>query len=137
MDMMADMMQSMKMTDMPMTMDMAMTQEAIEACSAAAMAATMCADADTGDELSRCGGMCANTNDVATTMMRMLMRPSGYDMAVMQSMMTACITMGAACAVECHMHEEMHEHCRICAMACEAMVDSLKRMMSSMSMAKG
>jgi hypothetical protein len=76
--------------------------------------------------------MCMNTADVATTMMRMMMRPNGYDMGVMRSMMTACMAMGEACAAECMMHAEMSEHCRICASACTAMVEACRSTMASM-----
>jgi hypothetical protein len=69
------------------------------------------------------------------TMMRMMMRPAGYDMEVMTSMMRACMAMGDACAAECMKHADMSEHCRICAMACRAMVDACSSAMSSMSKA--
>ncbi|WP_246603406.1 hypothetical protein [Microbacterium marinilacus] len=59
----------------------------------------------------------------------------GYEPGVMRAIMTACMTMGEACAAECRMHAEMHEHCRICAMACEAMVETCRTAMASMSMA--
>jgi hypothetical protein len=68
-------------------------------------------------------------------MMRMMMRPAGYDMGVMSSMMTACMAMGEACAAECDMHADMSEHCRICASACRAMVAACSSMMSSMTTA--
>jgi hypothetical protein len=131
--MMMDMMESMPDSAMP-GMDMSAMQECIEACSAAAMASTMCADACMSDGTMRCAAMCMNMADVATATMRMMMRPTGYDMAAMQSMMSACMAMGEACAAECRMHADMHDHCRICAMACEAMVDACKRAMASMSM---
>jgi len=131
MDMM-DMMKSMPEGSM-MGMDMAMMQECMEACSAASMAATMCADADATEGMARCASMCMNMADVATATMRMMMRPNGYDMEVMSAMMQACTTMGEACAEECRMHADTSEHCRICAMACDAMVDACKRSMSSMS----
>ena len=122
--------------DMPMQgMDMTMMQECLEACSAVSMCATMCADADMGEGMGRCAVMCSNMADVASTTMRMMMRPSGYDMGVMRAMMSACMTMGEACAAECRMHAEMSEHCRICMMACDAMVASLRKMTDSMSMA--
>jgi hypothetical protein len=124
------MMKSMPMTGMKM--DMTMMQSCIESCAAAAQAATMCADADMGQEMAKCGAMCANTADVATTMMRMMMRPNGYDMAVMMPMMEACVAMGSACAEECRMHADMHDHCRICAMACDAMVEACTSMMDWM-----
>jgi hypothetical protein len=120
MSMMMDMMKSMPQGEMGM--DMAMMQDCIEACSAASMAATMCADADAGQDMARCASMCMNTADVAMMTMRMMMRPAGYDAMVMRSMMMACVSMGEACAAECTMHADMHDHCRICAAACDAMV---------------
>jgi hypothetical protein len=133
MSMMADMMKSMSMPEMAgMTMDMDMCMECMDACSAAAMAATMCADADAGEGMGRCASMCMNMADVATAMMRMLMRPAGMDMAAMGPMMTACMAMGEACAAECDQHAAMSEHCRICASASRAMVDACTRMMASM-----
>ena len=81
MSMMADMMKSMPMAETT-GMDMSMMQGCIEACSAASMAATMCADADGAENMGRCASMCMNTADVAMTMMRMMMRPNGYDMGV-------------------------------------------------------
>jgi hypothetical protein len=71
--------------------------------------------------------------DVATTMMHMMMRPTGYDASVMMPMMQACIAMGMACSAECMMHADMADHCRICAMACDAMVESCRSMMAAMA----
>ena len=79
--------------------------------------------------------MCMDTADVSMTMMRMMMRPAGYDMGVMTSMMTACMAMGEACAAECDMHAGTSEHCRICASACRAMVAACSSAMSSMQTA--
>ncbi|MCU1413735.1 MAG: aldehyde dehydrogenase [Microbacteriaceae bacterium] len=135
MSMMMDMMQSMPKNDVGM--DMTMMQECIEACSAAAQAATMCADACAGmDGMGRCASMDANVADVATTTMRMMMRPAGYDMDSMRSMLTACIAMGSVSAKECRMHADTQDHCRICAMASEAMVTACERAMSSMASMK-
>jgi hypothetical protein len=134
--MMTDMMKAMpKMTAMDngVTMDMTMMQSCVEACSAAAQAATMCADASASEDMARCASMCANTADVATAMMHMMMRPNGYDSAVMMPMMEACMAMGMACSAECMMHADMADHCRICAMACDAMVESCRSMMAAMA----
>ena len=132
--MMTDMMKSMP-ADKMMGMDMAMMQECIEACSMVSMAATMCADSDTGMDMAKCSSMCMNMADVSTTMMRMMMRPMGYDMMSMRAMMMACVEMGKACSAECMMHADMDEQCRMCAKACDAMVMACEKMMGSMQMA--
>ena len=131
--MMMDMMKSMPMDTMGM--DAAMMQECVEACSMVSMAATMCADSDTGADMARCSSMCMNMADVATTMMRMMMRPMGMDQMSMRAMMMACVEMGKACSAECMMHADMDEHCRMCAKACDAMVVCLEKAMGSMRMA--
>jgi hypothetical protein len=63
-----------------------------------------------------------------------MMRPNGYDMASMQGMMQGCMAMGMACAEECRRHADMHDHCRICASACDQMVEACRSMMSAMGM---
>lgn len=113
-------------------MDLAALQGCIEACSAAAMAATMCADSDRGPDMARCSSLCANTADVATTTMRMMMRPAGYDMTGLRAMTTACIEVGRVCSAECAMHADMDEHCRVCAQACDAMVAACEKALASM-----
>jgi len=132
MSMMTDMMKSMGMPMTGKTMDLDMAQSCIEACAAASQAATMCADADLTENMARCAAMCSNTADVATAMMRMMMRPNGYEASVTMPMLEACVAMGSACAAECRMHSEMHDHCRICAMACDAMVAACSAMMATM-----
>ena len=77
--------------------------------------------------------MCANCADVCDTMMRMMLRMNGWDMAVMMSMMQTTIMMCRACSAECMMHAEMSEHCRLCAMACDQAVMAMEKMMGSMS----
>jgi len=134
MSMMTDMMESVPDDMMMPGMDMAMMTECIEACSACSMAATMCADASIMDGMGRCSSLCASMADMPMTMMRVMMRPAGYDMAVMRPMMMACIEMGKACAMECRMHMDMVDCCRICADACDAMVMACEKMMAKMGM---
>jgi hypothetical protein len=130
MDMMKD---AMSMDQSPMKgMDMAMLQECIEALSACEQACVMCADADAGEGMARCAGMCANCADLCGTMMRMMLRPNGWDMAVMMSAMETTMAMCRACSAECMMHAEMSEHCRMCAMACDQAAMALEKMLGSM-----
>ncbi len=135
MNMAMDMMKggAMSMQDSPMQgMDMTMTAECIEALSACEQACVMCADADAGEGMARCAGMCSNCADMCNTMMRMMLRPNGMDMAVMMSMMESTMAMCRACSAECMMHAEMSEHCRLCAMACDQAAMALEKMLGSM-----
>ena len=137
MNMTMDMMKgAMSSSDMPMKgMDPAMMQETMEALFACMQACIMCADADAGEGMVKCIGMCATCADVCDTMMRMLLRMNGWDAEVMTSMMQTTIVMCRACSAECMMHAEMSEHCRMCAMACDQAVMAMEKMMSSMSKA--
>ncbi|MFC4244284.1 aldehyde dehydrogenase [Gryllotalpicola reticulitermitis] len=129
--------QSMSMDSMPMDMhmDMGAMQECIQAMNSCSMAATMCAatDMSMGAEMATCAAMCSNMANLADAGMRMMMRPMGMNMDVMQTMLMACMTMGKACAAECRMHAEMDEMCRYCAMACDDMVAKCEAVMASMT----
>ena len=135
MNMTMDMMKgAMSSSDMPMKgMDPAMMQETMEALSACTQACIMCADADAGEGMAKCAGLCANCADMCDTMLRMMLRMNGWDMQVMSSMMQTTIMMARACSAECMMHAEMSEHCRMCAMACDQAVMAMEKMMGSMS----
>jgi len=128
-----EMMKSMPMGSMPM--DMGAMQECMQSLNACSMAATMCAGADMaeGTDMARCAAVCSNMADMADACMRMMMRPLAMDAEVMKAMLTACVTMGRACAAECRMHAEMSDHCRYCAMACEDMCAKCEAMMTSMA----
>ena len=125
----------MMMADSPMMagMDMTAMQNLVEASAACEQACVMCSGS--AMEMDDCAAMCMNMAEMADTCMRMMMRPAGYDMEVMSAMMTACVTMARACAAECRMHADMHDHCRYCAMACDEMVAKCEAMMASMPMA--
>ncbi|GEB44238.1 hypothetical protein J2X55_001171 [Microbacterium sp. 1154] len=128
-----DMMKSMDMGEM--TMDMDAMQECMQSLNACAMAAAMCAGSDMmhGAEMATCCAMCSNMVEMAQATMHMMMRPAGMNMDVMSAMMTACMTMGKACAAECRAHGDMDEMCRYCAMACDDMVMKCEAMMASMT----
>ncbi|WP_241975484.1 MULTISPECIES: hypothetical protein [unclassified Cryobacterium] len=116
-------------------LDMAAMQDMIECCSACEQACTVCADdmmamGMTG--MSKCMSMCLDCADMTHTMMRMMLRPSGYDMQVMMAQMDACMKMCMACAAECMMHAEMSEECKMCAEACRQCAAACERMMSAM-----
>ena len=130
MDMMKGAMSS---SEMPMKgMDPAMMQESMEALSACTQACVMCADADAGEGMARCAGLCSNCADVCDTILRMLLRMNGWDMQVVSSMMQTTVAMCRACSAECAKHAEMSEHCRMCAMACDQAAAAMEKMMGAM-----
>lgn len=111
----------MKDMSMPVGLDMAAMQRAIDACSTCEQACTMCADAVGGmDGMTVCASRCAACADVCATTMRMMLRPAGMDRTAMVAMLEACIAMCAACMAECRAHAEDSATCALCAQACEA-----------------
>ncbi|MCU1580848.1 MAG: hypothetical protein QOD27_497 [Microbacteriaceae bacterium] len=112
-------------------MDMKMMQDCMEACSAAEQASIMCADAASGDQMAKMASMCANTADLCNSMMRMMMRPMGFEMAAMKAMLDATAIMCRACAEECMTHGDSDDAkmcaqvCQNCASACEALSGSM------------
>jgi hypothetical protein len=64
----------------------------------------------------------------------MMLRRNGYDTESVNAMMQGCVAMGMACSGECARRAEMHDHCRVCASACDRMVETCRSMMSSMPM---
>ncbi|WP_255546150.1 hypothetical protein [Glaciihabitans sp. dw_435] len=130
-------MRSQEMQQMPETsgMDTMMMQECIEACSAMEQACTMCADSMMGADMSMCRSMCANAADVASAMMRMMMRPNGMTRDTMMAMLQATTMMATMCADECMSMADMSEECRMCAEVCRQCAMACQKMMDSMSMA--
>jgi hypothetical protein len=129
-----------KMMDAAMTMqgmDMAAMNELVESCSACEQACTICADNSMSmDGMAKCMSMCMDCADMCNTMMRAMLRPTGYEPTSMMAMMQACMAMCTACAAECMKHADMSEQCAMCAeacqqcaAACQAMMDSMKAMM--------
>jgi hypothetical protein len=121
-------------------MDMKMMQDCMEACSAAEQASIMCADAASGDQMAKMAGMCANTADVCNSMMRMMMRPMGFDMAVTKAMLETTAMMCRACAEQCKMHASMSDDAKMCAQVCEncaTACEALAGTMKAESMASG
>jgi hypothetical protein len=137
MDMTMDMMRVHEAEAAMPDMDMALMAECIEACSACEQACTMCASCMMGDGTAMHMEMCMNTADMANTMMRMMLRPSGMMMDSMIRMLDAMMVQARGCADECMKHADMHEDCQVCAEACRQceidcskMMDSMKEMMA-------
>jgi hypothetical protein len=126
-------MMEMHRKDMPMQdMDMSVMQECIEAAVACEQACTMCADSMAGQDMARCASMCANTADMAGTMVRAMLRPNGTHLESMMAMHMAGVTSAAACADECMRHAEASEDARLCAEACRQSAAASQRMMDAM-----
>ena len=94
----------------------------IDACVECAQACTACADACLSEDMVADPINCSRTRrdcaDLCGAAARRLSRHTGYDANLTRATLEACRTACASCASECELHEDMHEHCRICAEAC-------------------
>ena len=96
----------------------------IEACFECAQACRACADACLHEEMVADLRFCIRTNedcaDVCATLGRALSRASKPDAVLIKSLTQACFAACEVCSAECRKHASKHEHCRICADACDA-----------------
>ncbi|SNS94827.1 hypothetical protein SAMN05421812_102472 [Asanoa hainanensis] len=101
-----------------------------------AEACTACADACLSEpdvaELVRCIRTNLDCADVCATTARVLSRHTGYDATIGRAMLQACVIACSACAQECGLHAEMHEHCGICADACRACEQACRDLLAAM-----
>jgi hypothetical protein len=112
---------------------LATTIDALIACS---QACTACADACLSEEAVVDLTKCIRTNldcaDICDTAARVLSRHTGYDANVSRTLLEACITVCRACALECGQHADMHEHCAVCAEACERCESTCRSLLAAM-----
>jgi hypothetical protein len=106
--------------------DLALDPDALVACidaaRQAATAATACADADLAEDdvaaMRTCIRRCLDCADLAETTASILSRQVAMDLGLVRVVLEACAVAAKRCAVECELHAEAHEHCRICAQVC-------------------
>ncbi|HEX6987206.1 MAG TPA: four-helix bundle copper-binding protein [Planctomycetaceae bacterium] len=96
----------------------------IEACFDCEQACTACADACLHEkmvaELVHCIRTDLDCADVCAALGRALSRASKPDADLIRTLTEACIAACRACGAECRKHASKHEHCRVCADACDA-----------------
>ena len=94
----------------------------MEACAACALACDACADGCLGEnaiaELRHAIRLDLQCADICVCTARVLARSIDVEPRLLRSQILACARACAACADECHRHEQHHAHCRLCAQAC-------------------
>lgn len=112
-------------------------EDCIAACFECAQACTACADACLSEEqvqdLVACVRRDLDCSDVALATGRLLSRLTAFDHAVARAMVEACAVACRACGDECSRHEDMHEHCRVCADACRRCEAACHEVMRAMA----
>lgn len=105
--------------------ELARTIDVLLAC---AEACTACADACLAEPdvvpLRRCIRLNLDCADLCAAAVRVLARQSGGDSVAAVAVLDAAAKAARACQEECLRHAPMHEHCRLCAEACERAVQA-------------
>ena len=108
----------------------------IDAISDCAQACTADTDADLGEqnvtEMVRCIRLCLHCADVCTATARVTSSLAEYDADVARPLLEACVAICKSCGDECQRHARMHEHCRVCAEACQRCERACKELLDAM-----
>lgn len=109
----------------------------ITACLECAAACTACSDACMAEDDIKMLVKCMRTDldcaDVCEATAKILTRQTAHDLAVIQSVVSACLTTIVACAEECERHAAHHEHCRICAEVCRRTESACRKLLAALS----
>ena len=108
----------------------------IEAAQACATACTACADACLAEDdvasMRACIRRDLDCADIATTTAKVLSRQVAMDLGLVRVVLEACAVAAKRCAVECELHADMHDHCRICAEACTRLYSTSRALLESL-----
>src|SRR5688572_11590241 len=109
--------------------------ECIDACFACEQACVACADACLGesqiDMLKRCVRQNLDCADICGVTGRILSRQLESDAQVLRAQLEACVRSVAAWGAECRHHASKHEHCKVCAEACQRCEDTCRKMLQN------
>jgi hypothetical protein len=120
----------------PPIADVAVLARCIDECGTCEASCTICADAclaegNVGD-LVHCIRLCLDCADACAATVRILGRQTDRHPPTQLNTLEACLAACRACADECELHAQHHEHCRLsaeecrrCEQACEALRSAL------------
>lgn len=95
----------------------------VEACFDCAQTCIACADACLGEnsvqQLAQCIRLNNDCADVCHATGALASRRTGSNEQLLRTMLDACAMACRLCGEECQRHAQQHEHCRICADACQ------------------
>jgi hypothetical protein len=120
--------------------DLALDPDALVSCIDAARqaqtAAIACADADLAEDdvasMRTCIRRCLDAADVASTTAGVLSRQVAMDLGLVRVVLEACAVAAKRCAVECELHADHHEHCRICARVCGELYAASRKLLETL-----
>jgi hypothetical protein len=113
---------------------LAATIDALSDCTQACIADN---DADLGEhnvaEMVRCIRLCLDCVDVCTAAIGVISRQADRDSRVTRPLLEACVAICKSCGDECERHARMHEHCRVCGVACRRCEQACRDLLATMN----
>jgi hypothetical protein len=107
----------------------------IDALSDCAVACTLDADANLGEqdsaEMVRCIALCLNCADLCTATLAVTGRRTASEKSVTEPLLEACEAICRSCGDECARHAGMHPHCRICEVACRRCEQACRELLAA------
>ena len=108
--------------------------DALDDCARACIAD---ADSDLNEqnlsELVKCIRLCLDCADVCAATVRVTSRQSEYDATLTKSLLETCTATCKSCGDECERHAQMHDHCRVCAVACRRCEQACRELLAAMN----
>ncbi|WP_368680519.1 four-helix bundle copper-binding protein (plasmid) [Rhodococcus opacus] len=108
----------------------------LPACIECAQTCTACADACLGEDsvadLTHCIRTDLDCADLCETTGRVLSRQTGNNAEVTRAVLEACAAACKSCGDECAQHSSHHEHCKICADACQRCEQACRDLLTSL-----
>lgn len=88
---------------------------------------TSCADACSAEEMDmrQCIRSCLDCADVCNATLKLAVRRTGENVAVLRAMLETCIRTCELCAEECARHQD--EHCQLCAEMCRECAEDCRK----------
>ena len=110
------------------------TIDALDDCARACIAD---ADSDLNEqnlsELVKCIRLCLDCADVCAATVRVTSRQTEYDATLTKSLLETCTATCKSCGDECERHAQMHDHCRVCAVACRRCEQACQELLAAMN----
>ncbi len=110
----------------------------IEQCYDCAQTCIVCADACLAEEmvaaLRQCIRLDLDCSDICIATAAIASRGTAASEARLKQMLELCESMCRACAQECWLHAEQHEHCRLCAETCESCAEACEAAAESITL---
>jgi hypothetical protein len=116
----------------PSNLDISVLVATIDALDDCARACIADADSDL-NELVKCIRLCLDCADVCAATIRVTSGQTEYDATRTKSLLETCTATCKSCGDECERHAQMHDHCRVCAVACRRCEQACRELLAAMN----